>query len=141
MVCRCLVPALPFFDTPRAHHTRQRSATLASELEGLLGYASFWALWCLVVLSGDLADAGARGCNTHTLRARAPLSSQLTRVLAAAPPPPHTHTTHTRLLPQPSAACPSRPGRPRAWRGWRQHCWRTTHATGACQGRAHELGC
>jgi hypothetical protein len=41
-------------------HTHARRATLAGELESLVGYSAFWALFTLVVLSGSLADAGAR---------------------------------------------------------------------------------
>jgi membrane associated rhomboid family serine protease len=32
-------------------------ATVAAELESLLGYSTFWAIWCLTVLSGSVADA------------------------------------------------------------------------------------
>eukprot|EP00775_Hariotina_reticulata_P010569 gene10570-10729_t len=32
-------------------------ATVAAELESLLGYSAFWAVWCLTVLSGSVADA------------------------------------------------------------------------------------
>lgn len=32
-------------------------ATVGGELEALLGYSTFWAIWCVTVLSGSFADA------------------------------------------------------------------------------------
>uniref|UniRef100_A0A383W9A7 Peptidase S54 rhomboid domain-containing protein n=1 Tax=Tetradesmus obliquus TaxID=3088 RepID=A0A383W9A7_TETOB len=36
-------------------------ATVAAELESLLGYSTFWAVWCVTVLAGSLADAALSG--------------------------------------------------------------------------------
>jgi membrane associated rhomboid family serine protease len=36
-------------------------ATVAAELESLLGYSTFWAVWCVTVLAGSLADAAMSG--------------------------------------------------------------------------------
>jgi membrane associated rhomboid family serine protease len=36
-------------------------ATVAAELESLMGYSTFWAVWCVTVLAGSLADAALSG--------------------------------------------------------------------------------
>ncbi|KAF6255877.1 hypothetical protein COO60DRAFT_168960 [Scenedesmus sp. NREL 46B-D3] len=36
-------------------------ATVAAELESLLGYSTFWAVWCVTVLAGSVADAALSG--------------------------------------------------------------------------------
>jgi len=45
--------------SPPPPHTHR--ATVASELESLLGYSTFWALLSLSILTGSLADASLSG--------------------------------------------------------------------------------